>query len=258
MVEALATGTKLLVVQEIQEAEGAVELRFQERSHGRLNLREANSATYFRLASRSQERQHPVGVSFGEGDTITELLRADNDVPNQIWEEDSDRPRVHFQGHDGIFCLKRDHPEFTRIRALLGDALRQKARVWFIAQKPALVLLDVLPAGWAAALSETRDGTGSRATSQFVNRTRGVRSLVSDVLQTQPRPYSEDIIDEVCRAIESNRRWLAEYHRLCNELGVLVVNQWIGMWISRIVGRTGKGQVPARSGLIRSYSKLYP
>jgi hypothetical protein len=33
----------------------------------------------------------------------------------------------------------------------LGEALRQKARVWFIAQKPDLALLDVLPAGRVTA-----------------------------------------------------------------------------------------------------------
>jgi hypothetical protein len=147
MVEALTTRTRLPVVREIQEDEGGVDFRFQQGSHGRLDLGEANSATYLRLARRSRERQHPVGVSFGEGDSITELIRADNDVPIQVWEGDPDRAQVHFQGHDGVFCLKRDHPEFTRISALVSDALRHKARVWFIAQKPALALLDVLPAG---------------------------------------------------------------------------------------------------------------
>ncbi len=80
---------------------------------GALDLHEANYATYLRFARRSQKRQHPVGISFGEGDTITELIRADNDVPIQVWEEDPDRARLHFQGHDGVFCLKRDHPEFS-------------------------------------------------------------------------------------------------------------------------------------------------
>jgi hypothetical protein len=147
MIEALTTRTKLLVVQEIQEDAGGVELRFQQGSRGRIHLSEANYATYLRLARRSRERQHPVGVSFGEGATITELIRADNDVPMRLWEEDLDRAQVHFQGHDGVFFLRRDHPEFARIHALLGDALRQEARVWFVAQKPAVALLDVLPAG---------------------------------------------------------------------------------------------------------------
>ncbi len=91
--------------------------------------------------------QLPVGLSIGDGHAITELTPADNDVPAQLWEEGADRVRVLFQGHDGVFCLKADHPEFARIRSLLDEALRQKARAWFVAQKPDLALLDVLAAG---------------------------------------------------------------------------------------------------------------
>jgi hypothetical protein len=161
MVEALTTRTRLLVVGEIQEDQSGAEIRFQRGIQGRLDLCDANYAKYLGLARRSQERQHPLGVSFGEGSTIAELIRADNDVPLRLCDEDPDRARVHFQGHDGVFGLRREHPEFTRISGLLDDALRQKARVWFIAQKPALALLDVLPAGWAAGPSRTRDGGGS-------------------------------------------------------------------------------------------------
>ncbi len=135
--------------------------------HGRLALRDTNYAIHLRLARRSQERQHPVGVSFGEGQAITALIRADNDVPTLVREEDPDRVQVLFLGHDGVFRLKRDHPAFDRLRVLLGEALRQKARVWFIAQKRDLALLDVLPAGWGVAGSHTRDG-GSPATFRFV------------------------------------------------------------------------------------------
>jgi hypothetical protein len=60
---------------------------------------------------------------------------------------------VLFQGHDGVFRLRPEHPESARLRAELDEALRQKARVWFIAQKPDLALLDVLPAGRATAAS---------------------------------------------------------------------------------------------------------
>jgi hypothetical protein len=147
MVEALTTRTRLLVVREIQEDESGAALAFHQDGHGRLALRDAAYSTHLRLARRSQERQHPVGVGFGEGHTITELIRADNDVPGQIWEE-PDGGRVLFQGHDGVFRLKSDHPESARIRALLDEALRQQARVWFIAQKADLALLDVLPGNW--------------------------------------------------------------------------------------------------------------
>ncbi len=50
-------------------------------------------------------------------------------------------------GHDGIFRLPKDHPEAARIRALLREAIPNKASVWFVARKPDLALLDVLAVG---------------------------------------------------------------------------------------------------------------
>jgi hypothetical protein len=135
----------LRVVQEVREDESGAALGFQQGGQGRLALGDANYATHLRLARRSQERQHPVGVTFGEGQTITDVIRADNDVPRQLWEEEPGQARVLFQGHDGVFRVRPEHPESARLRAELGEALRQKARVWFIAQKPDLTLLDVLP-----------------------------------------------------------------------------------------------------------------
>jgi hypothetical protein len=168
MVEALTTGTRLLVVREVHEDESGAALRFQQGGQGRLPLGEANYPAHLRLARRSQERQYPVGVAFGEGQTITELIRADNDVPSQLWEEVPGQTRVLFQGHDGVFRLRPEHPKSARLRAQLGEALRQKARGWFIAQKPDLALLDVLPAARAAAASPTSNGGGSTAAFRFV------------------------------------------------------------------------------------------
>ncbi len=145
MAEALTTRTRLLVVREIHEDESGAALRFEQGRVGRLPLRDPNYASHLRLGRRSQESHHALGVSFGEGDVVTELVRADNDVPLQIWEED-DGARVLFQGHDGVFRAKAGHHDAARIRALLDEAMRKKSRIWFIAQKPELVLLDVLPA----------------------------------------------------------------------------------------------------------------
>ncbi len=153
MIKALTTGTTLRVVREVHEDESGAALRFQQGGQGRLALGDANYATHLRLAHRSQERQHPVGVTFGEGQTITEMIRADNDVPSELWEEESGQARVLFQGHDGVFRLGPEHPESARLRAALGEALRQKTRVWFIARKSDLALLDVLPAGRVTAAS---------------------------------------------------------------------------------------------------------
>src|ERR1700736_1593178 len=124
MAEALTTLAKLLTIREIQEDADGATLHFQQGDQARLTHSDADYVAHLRLARRSQERQHPVGIRFGEGQTITELIRADNDVPSQLWEEAPGRIRVLFQGHDGIFRLELDHPESARIRALLDDALR--------------------------------------------------------------------------------------------------------------------------------------
>jgi hypothetical protein len=153
MIKALTTGTTLRIVREVHEDESGAALRFQQGGHGHLALGDANYATHLRLARRSQERQHPVGVTFGEGQTITEVIRADNDVPSELWEDESGQVRLLFQGHDGVFPLRPEHPESARLRSELSEALRQKVRVWFIAQKPDLALLDVMPAGRATAAS---------------------------------------------------------------------------------------------------------
>jgi hypothetical protein len=153
MIKALTIGTTLRVVREVQEDESGAVLHFQQGGEGLLALGDANYATHLRLARRSQERQHPVGVAFGEGQMITEVIRADNDVPSELWEEESGQVRLLFQGHDGVFRLRPEHPESARLRAELSEALRQKARVWFIAQKPDLTLLDVLSPGWVNGAS---------------------------------------------------------------------------------------------------------
>jgi len=145
MAETLTTVARLLIVRKIQEDASGATLGFQEGGHGHLALGDTNYAIYLRLARRSQERQHPVGVSFGDGQAITALIRADNDVPTLVGEEDPDCVQVLFAGHDGVFRLKRDHPGFDRLRALLGEAVRENARVWFIVQKRDLAVLDVLP-----------------------------------------------------------------------------------------------------------------
>ena len=146
MAEALTTLARLLIVRENHEDENGTTLCFQRGDLGHIALSDANYETYLRLAQRSQERQHPVGVSFGEGHSITKIIRADNDRLLHLGEDAPDHLQVIFQGHDGVFRLGPNHPESARICELLGESLRQKTRIWFIAQKPDLFLLDVQPA----------------------------------------------------------------------------------------------------------------
>lgn len=86
--------------------------------------------------------------------------------------------------------------------------------------------------------------------------TQGVQDLVREVLAELPKPYSEDITDEVCLAIEKNKRWRAEYDLLSNELRYWVVNNWIGQYVALALNRKRGEQVTAKSQLITSYSKL--
>jgi hypothetical protein len=89
------------------------------------------------------------------------------------------------------------------------------------------------------------------------NRTAGVRALVADALDAIPKPYTEDVIDDVFHAIESRRDLLARYNKECERLGKMVVNTWGGYWTANFMDRIGERVVPARkSTLIGSYSKL--
>jgi hypothetical protein len=51
------------------------------------------------------------------------------------------------------------------------------------------------------------------------NKTAGIKALVETVLDALPQPYTEDVIEDVFCAIESNPEWLSRYHKECECLG---------------------------------------
>lgn len=88
-------------------------------------------------------------------------------------------------------------------------------------------------------------------------RTADVRTLVQEVLDSLPKPFSHHVIDEAFAAIEQNPSWLSRYDSLCTSLGRDVVNNWGGRWIALSLGKVGEQQVPSKkSRLIGSYSIL--
>ena len=88
-------------------------------------------------------------------------------------------------------------------------------------------------------------------------RTAGVKKLVNMVLESLPKPYTEDVIEDVFFEIEHGQELMIEYDGLCRQLGKTTVNTWGGYWIANALGKTGLEQVPAkRSKLIQSYSRL--
>lgn len=88
-------------------------------------------------------------------------------------------------------------------------------------------------------------------------RTSPVKSLVREVLDALPKPYSEHVIDDVFIAIETSPEWMNVYDSICTTLGKTVVNNWAGYWVANALGKVGERQVPSkRSKLITSYSLL--
>lgn len=90
-------------------------------------------------------------------------------------------------------------------------------------------------------------------------KTQGVYELVRDVLNTFSQSYGEDIIEDVCLAIENNAVWLRRYNELGDELRNWVVNNWIGQYTKLITGFDSLQEVSARrSNIIKNYTKLIP
>lgn len=88
-------------------------------------------------------------------------------------------------------------------------------------------------------------------------KTAEVKLLFEEVMETLPKPYTNNVIDEVFFAIEKNPSWLSKYDFLCSNLSRDVVNNWGGYWIASKIGKNGKQQVPSKkSTLIGSYSIL--
>jgi hypothetical protein len=90
-----------------------------------------------------------------------------------------------------------------------------------------------------------------------VKKTAGVNALVREALEALPRPYTENVIEDVFLAIEKQPELLARYESECDTLTKTVANNWVGVYTSRILGKTGARQMKStRSSLAGSYSLL--
>ena len=91
-----------------------------------------------------------------------------------------------------------------------------------------------------------------------VNRNQGVKILVQEVLAIMPKPYGEDVILDVCMAIEHNPDWRRRYDQLCDELRDTVVNPAISQYIKEETGLSVLREVSTKgmSHSLRKYAKL--
>lgn len=87
--------------------------------------------------------------------------------------------------------------------------------------------------------------------------TEPIKALFTEVLDSLPRPLTEDVTDDVFYAIEKTPDWMRRYSDLCEIRTKKTVNTWGGYWVANAVERIGLSQVAAqKSTLILSYSKL--
>jgi hypothetical protein len=88
-------------------------------------------------------------------------------------------------------------------------------------------------------------------------RAARLKSLFEEALKSLPKPYTEDVVEDVFVAIEGDPRWKKEYDDLQYNLHKNVLNPWGGFWVAHLTGRIAGEQVSAsRTSLIESYAKL--
>jgi hypothetical protein len=133
---------KLMVVSAIQRHGTTATVQFVNGPSAILTLNDRKFEFYLKLAQRSLESRHPIGVAMDDNHRIVEVSGADNDIALEVRDRDKETQEVSFEGHDGIFTLRRDNPEFPRIGEILNASIRDKKRIWFVAKKPLLVIND--------------------------------------------------------------------------------------------------------------------
>jgi len=87
-------------------------------------------------------------------------------------------------------------------------------------------------------------------------QTAGIKELVTEALDTIPKPHSADIIDEVFLVIENDPKLHARYDNLVERHGRQTVNSFAGWWIARFEEKSPDEVVPAKSKLVDNYSRL--
>ena len=84
-----------------------------------------------------------------------------------------------------------------------------------------------------------------------------IRELVEAVLSRMQLPWTPNITDRVCLAIEDNSAYLQRYQELAGIHGQHTVNRKIGEYTCEITGlHNSHKHVKAQSTLIKTYTKL--
>jgi len=147
---------KLLFVREIQALPVETVVVFFEGRHGVISNLGEDNEYWIRLLQNSLDHKQPVGIAFDEQGRITKVGRADNDLVFQATQNRDEGLEVWFLGHDGTFHLRRDHPDFERIKGILEDSIAENRPVWFVTSGPRLILVDMIWVQDKAYLKDNR------------------------------------------------------------------------------------------------------
>ena len=84
-----------------------------------------------------------------------------------------------------------------------------------------------------------------------------LKQIVTEVLEAEPAPAGEDVIENVFVAIEANPMLRKAYDSVAYALGKGSAAAWTGFWVSHLTQRVGdQRETATRTTLIESYTRL--
>lgn len=140
MLEMLLLTLKLMTVEDFQVQESVASVTFADGRQAVLPATHKQYDYYLKLIERSKERRAPVGVQFDASGQLQTVARVDNNVPVRLIDQPDENLKVIFFGHDGVYQLRHDHPDFAALKAALEQAVQRKQQVYYVAELPGLFI----------------------------------------------------------------------------------------------------------------------
>jgi len=133
MLDTATLTSNIQTVRELVPLNGTVAITFANGQQVTLGSDHPDRDLILQQAEGSQKRNLPVGFQAGPGGQLLDLTYAYEVQVQDVSEdpEDENRIRIGFWGFCAVCYLVKDHPECSRIRSALLEALQTHRRVWF-------------------------------------------------------------------------------------------------------------------------------
>jgi hypothetical protein len=126
----VAISMKLMIVDQVVKRDSLVVVRFEGGTEG--HLAGQPSIDDLKLIQEGQTHHWPIVVSIAKSGEISLVGRADSGTVSIIKEKQDSLELGLSQ--DGIYHLKKNHPDFARLRAMLEYSLRHEKQLWLSLQ----------------------------------------------------------------------------------------------------------------------------